>query len=195
LYSFERWSSSPVRAELVALLAERLRLLLELRVDLLELGLLVLELRLRRLQRAALLLELLVRDAQLFALRLELFRLALGLLEQLLELLAIGGVAQRERDLVAELDLHATRPRFGADRAIVARRQHRDQAEHREQQRDAAEHDVRRARHRRFPLGGARREQLALVLEHLRNHVADVLGVVAPTLARARTAPDIARCA
>ena len=96
LYWFARSSSAALsvstacacaRSSLLRL--EQLRLLLELRVDLLQLGLLALEARLRLLQRAALLLELLVADAQLFLLRLQLLGLALRLLEQLLEARAV----------------------------------------------------------------------------------------------------------
>ncbi len=64
---------------------ELLRLLFEMRVGLLQLGLLGLELRLRFLQRAALLLELLVADLELFLLRLQLLGLPLCLLEQLFQ--------------------------------------------------------------------------------------------------------------
>ena len=76
---------------------ERLRLLLELRVGLLELGLLVLQALLRLLERAALLLELLVADAELLLLRLELLGLPLRLLEQVLEVLRYSPIAARRR--------------------------------------------------------------------------------------------------
>ena len=71
--------------QLVPLALEQLRLLLQLRVGLLELGLLVLEPRLRLLQHVRLLLELLVADAQLLLLRLQLLGLALRFFQQLLE--------------------------------------------------------------------------------------------------------------
>ena len=81
--------------ERVLLVLEKLRLLLELRVGLLEFRLLRLQLRLRLPQRPALLLELLVADAQFLLLRLQLFGLPLRLLQQLLEPLPILRGAHR----------------------------------------------------------------------------------------------------
>ena len=77
---------------------ERLGLLLELHVGFLQLCLLGLETCLGLLQRAALLLQFLVGDTQLLLLRLQLLALALRLLEQLDETLAIDRRAQREAD-------------------------------------------------------------------------------------------------
>ena len=86
----------------VPLFLQRLGLLFEVGVDLLELHLLVLQPRLRVLQRAALLLELFVLYAELLLLRLQLFGLALGLFEQILEVAAILRRPQREADRLAE---------------------------------------------------------------------------------------------
>ena len=59
-------------------------------------------LRLRLAQRARLLLELLVGDPQLLLLGLQLLGLALGLLEQVLEGLAVAGRAEGNRDRLAD---------------------------------------------------------------------------------------------
>src|SRR5262249_41486561 len=88
--------------EVVALLLQRLRLLLELGVHLLELGLLVLETALRLLEGAALLLELLVLQAQLLLARLQLLGLALGLGEELAELAAVPRRAERHPDRLGD---------------------------------------------------------------------------------------------
>src|SRR5690606_21146399 len=85
---------------------EVLRLLLELRVGLLELALLRFQLRLRLLEHPALFLELLVRDAQLLLLHLQLLALALCLLEQLDELPAVLRTAQRDADRLGDLVEH-----------------------------------------------------------------------------------------
>ena len=81
---------------------ELLRVLLELHVGLLELGLLGLEPRLRVAQLRALRLQLLVGDAQLFLLRLQLFGLALGLLQQVLALAAQRAGADGDGDGFAD---------------------------------------------------------------------------------------------
>ncbi len=76
-------------AQLVALRLQRLCLLFELGVGLLELRLLRFQPQLGFLQRAGLYFELFIADAQLFLLGLQLFGLALRLGEQLLEPRAI----------------------------------------------------------------------------------------------------------
>ena len=109
--------------ELVPLRGERGSLLLELRVDLLDLGLLLLEPRLRAAkQRRALLLELFVADAELLLLRLELLGLTLRLLEQLLDLTAITRGTQRDaEDLAAALNQIAPEPRQRLEEAELDR--------------------------------------------------------------------------
>ena len=70
---------------------ELLRLLLELRIGLLEFGLLKFEARSRLLQRSTLLFELLVRYPELFSLRLKLFGLTLRFFKKVLKLRTIVG--------------------------------------------------------------------------------------------------------
>ena len=105
-------STACALGQLVLLVLEQLRLLLELRVDLLELGLLRLQPRLRFLERAALLLELLVVDAQLLLLRLQLFGLPLRLLEQFFEPRAVLRRAHRDAQRLGDAgEQLADRPR------------------------------------------------------------------------------------
>ena len=66
-----------------------LRLLLKLRVRLLQFDLLLFEPRLRLLQGPTLFLEFFVRDPQFLALHLQLFRLSLGFLQKVLQLTSI----------------------------------------------------------------------------------------------------------
>ena len=75
--------------DLPTLPIELLRLIGELFVDFVELGLLLLELPLRRPERGGLRLELFVRYTQLLLLRLELLGLPLRLLEEIFELLLV----------------------------------------------------------------------------------------------------------
>ena len=83
---------------MVALCFQLLRLLLELRVRLLQFDLLLLKPGLRLFERPTLFFQFLIGDAQFFALRLQLLGLALRFLKQVLELIPILGRPDRKAD-------------------------------------------------------------------------------------------------
>ena len=84
--------------QLIFLMRELLRLLLELGIDLFEFRLLRLEIGLRFPQGASLLFELLIADAQLLRAGLQLFCLLLSFLQQFLEALPILRSPHGDRD-------------------------------------------------------------------------------------------------